>query len=293
MSCSTRFDHADQLHEVGVTRRGVRTRVGRGELVLVNTGVFRHTVADITWEQRVLAAALGAGTDALVARRSAIRLWNLSAIHTNRLEVVVPRWGRRPLREGQLIESTDLLPSDRAVVDGIPVTGVARTLIDCATKVGPVRLLEMADDAVFRKLMTYEELLDRFVRLARRGRPGVVYTRAVLEQRLNVELGTNAFETMVLDIIRQNGLPMPVVQHPVIVDGQKFFLDMAWPQVKRFIECDGWEWHGRPQRHTDDLKRQNILVNAEWKPLRFTWQTAKNQPGLVASEIRVALAELA
>jgi very-short-patch-repair endonuclease len=248
-------------------------------------------VVEPSWEQRLLGATLASDTDALAARRSSARLWDLSNFQTYRTEVVVERWTRRAHADCQLIESTDLLPMDAARVDGIPTTAVPRTLIDCATKVGPSRLMEMADDAVFRKLTSYEDLLDRFVRLARRGRPGITLTRQLLERRLGVELGTNAFETMVLDIIRAHRLPMPVLQYPVIIDGHKYFLDMAWPGVKRFVECDGWEWHGRPVAHSGDLKRQNALVLAEWMPLRFTWQTVKDQPDLVASEIKRGLAQ--
>jgi very-short-patch-repair endonuclease len=280
----------DQLHGLGLSSDQVLWRVQHELLIRANTNVFRHPVSPVSWEQQVLAATFAAGTEALAARRTSARLWELSTLRTSRVEIVVERWTRRPRVQGQLIESTDLLPSDAADVQGIPTTAVPRTLIDCASKVGPARLREMADEAVHRKLMSYEDLLDRFVRLARRGRPGVTTTRALLEQRLGVQLGTNAFETMVLDIIRDHGLPMPVVQHPVIIDGRKFFLDMAWPEVKRFVECDGWEWHGRPQRHSEDLQRQNILVLAEWKPLRFTWQTVTEQPGLVADEISAAVA---
>jgi len=280
-----------QLHRVGVTRRGVQTRVERGELVPVNTKVFRHPVVDPTWEQDILGAVLAAGPGALVARRSAARLWGLSGARSSRVEVVVPRWTRRRLHTGQLIESTDLRRRDVAEVDGIPVTAVPRTLIDCAIKVGPARLAQMADDAVRRKLTTYEELLDRFVRLARRGRPGVVLTRSLLEARLGVELGANDFEKMVLDIVTRHRLPTPVCQHPVILEGEKFFLDLAWPNAKRFVECDGWDAHGSPQALTSDLRRQNLLVLAGWVPLRFSWQTVRHHSGLVARQIAAALAQ--
>jgi hypothetical protein len=163
--------------------------------------------------------------------------------------------------------------------------------IDCATTVGPVRLRQLADSAVHSKLITYEDLLDRFVRLARRGRPGVVYTRALLEMRLGVELGGNDFEQMVLEIVDRYRLPAPVCQYPVILDGEKFYLDLAWPAARRFVECDGFETHGTPQALTSDLQRQNLLVLDGWVPLRFSWRTVKDQPGLVARQIAAALAE--
>jgi very-short-patch-repair endonuclease len=59
--------------------------------------------------------------------------------------------------------------------------------------------------------------------------------------------------------------------------------------VRRFVECDGWETHGTPQALTADLERQNALVLAGWVPLRFSWRTVKDRPGLVATQITAAL----
>jgi predicted transcriptional regulator of viral defense system len=278
-----------QLHADGLTEKQIRTRVQRGWLVRADTNVFRHVMAESSWEQKLLIAVLAAGPGALAARRSASRLWGVTNAPSPRIEVVVRRWTRRPITSGQLIESTDLRQEDIALIDGIPVTSVPRTIIDCAAKVGPHRLLELADNAVHQRLTTYEEILDRFVRLARRGRPGVVRTREMLEQRLGVEIGTDLFEQMVLEIVAEYGLPLPIPQFPVIVNGEKYFLDLAWPAVKRFVECDGWDTHALPQAITSDDLRQNDLVLAGWKPLRFSWHTVKYDRPVVARQIAMAM----
>lgn len=283
----------EQLRSLGVSEHQLRDRVADRRLERVNVGVYRIAATLSHWEQRVLGATMAAGPDALAARRTAARLYGLSGASFERVEVVVPRWRRRHITDGLIIESTDLRPSDTAEVEGIPTTSVRRTLIDCAAKVGPDRLMRMADDAVRRRLTTYELVLDRFLQIARRGRPGVVLTRALLEARLGVEIGTNDFEKMVLDIVARYGLPVPVTQYPVIVEGEKFYLDLAWPAAKRFVECDGWETHGTPLALDQDLRRQNLLVLAGWHPLRFGWRTVKMEPALVARQIRESLAQAA
>lgn len=282
-----------QLRSLDVSEHQLRLRVGDGRLERVNVGVFRIAATPESWEQRVQAATLAAGPEASAARRTAARLHDLSGAWFERVEVVVPRWHRRHISDGSIIESTDLRSTDIVDVEGIPTTSVRRTLIDCAAKVGPDRLMRMADDAVRRRLTTYESVLDRFVQIARRGRPGVVSTRALLEARLGVEIGSNDFEKMVLDVVARFGLPAPVTQHPVIIDEKKYYLDLAWPEVKRFVECDGWDAHGTPRVMDLDFRRQNQLVLAGWQPLRFAWRTVQNEPAIVAQEIRASLAGVA
>jgi len=278
-----------QMRELGLSDGEIRSRIERGWLVRVEAKVFAVRSSPADWAQQVTAAVLAGGPDVLATQRSATRLWNLSGATSRRVEVVVPRGMRRRITTGRVVETTDLRASDAAVRHGIPVTALPRTLIDVGASVGPRLLAEMADDAVRRKLTTYDEILDRFVRLARRGRPGVARMRTLLGERLGVDLTANDFERMVLEIVADHGLPAPVCQHPVIIEGDKYFLDLAWPEHRRFVECDGWETHGTPQALVEDLERQNKLVLAGWVPLRFAYRTVKDRPGLVARQIRSAL----
>ena len=280
----------DQLHELGWDRNDIHRHVREGWLVRADSGVFRVASTEPTWRQRALTLRLAAGPNALIARRSAARMWELDGAHWPETEVVVPRWDRRHVRSGRIVESTDLTAGDAAHLDGLDVTSVERTLIDCAAVARPQRLARLSDSAVRRGLTTYELIFDRFVRLARRGRPGTVRMRSLLDERMGLGLSSgNAFESLLLRSIRRDGLPEPVAQLLVRVGDDRYYLDFAWPERRVCVECDGWETHGTPIALAADLRRQNDLVLAGWTVLRFAWRTLVDDPERVVRQIAHAL----
>ena len=83
-----------------------------------------------------MAAALAGGNAAVISHFSAAELWGLLKARRRWPDVTVRR-ARHP-RHGINFHSS-LLPADEVDVhDGIPVTSVARTLLDlAATSIGP------------------------------------------------------------------------------------------------------------------------------------------------------------
>jgi very-short-patch-repair endonuclease/predicted transcriptional regulator of viral defense system len=280
----------EQLLEVGLSASAVDRRVRGGWLVPVAPRTYRVAAYEPTWRGALAAAVLAAGPAALAARRSAAALWQLEGARGRVVEVLVPRWERRRAVPGRVIETLDLREADRAEVDGIATCSVERTLIDCAAKVPPRLLAQMGDDAVRRRLTTYDDVLDRFVQLARRGRPGIVRMRELLHERLGVELGASTFEHLVLELVRRSNLPAPTTQHPVDLGGFRFYLDLAWVDARVCVECDGWSSRSTATALQGDLERQNLLVLDGWRVIRFAWRTVADQPDLAVAQIRTALA---
>jgi very-short-patch-repair endonuclease len=84
-------------------------------------------------------------------------------------------------------------------------------------------------------------------------------------------------------------LPEPVRQFDVTVQGERFRLDLAYPEQRLFLEGDGFGVHGTRSAFEDDRRRQNLLVLAGWRSLRFTWRQTRHEPGSVADQIARAL----
>lgn len=68
--------------------------------------------------------------------------------------------------------------------------------------------------------------------------------------------------------------------YQVTAEGNRYFIDIAFPHLKLAIEIDGVEYHTGRAAVERDLARQNDLVCAGWTVLRFTWAMLQD-PGWV------------
>jgi predicted transcriptional regulator of viral defense system len=110
-----------------------------------------------------MAATLAAGEAAAISHRSAAHLHGLLSTTATRIDVSSPR-RLTPTRTLRPHQTRTLAPIDVVTVDGIPVTSVARTLLDLAT-VAPQRHIERAlDQAEILRvfdLLALEDVLSR------------------------------------------------------------------------------------------------------------------------------------
>jgi very-short-patch-repair endonuclease len=101
---------------------------------------------------------------------------------------------------------------------------------------------------------------------------------------------TDLADTLLLHI-RAQRLPPPIRDYQALLP-RKFKCDLAWPERKLCIEVDGGELmrgrHNRAAGMASDCVKQNLLVLAGWKTLRFTGQQVKD--GSALAVVREALA---
>lgn len=231
----------------------------------------------------------------MASHRTAAALWGLDGFRRGIVEVVTPRWSRRPNLSVRVHESLDIRPDDWAERDGIPCESVERLLCGLGAVV-PATMVEQAfDDALNRHLTTAEAVRDRFVLLARRGRRGCGVLRPLLERRLGtVGPRPGEFARRFLRILDGAGLPMPVLEHEVRAGHGAFLgrVDGAYPDRRIAVELDSERWHSGRQRRQHDLARQNGLVLERWLVLRFTWEDVVGRPEYVAATVRSAVCHL-
>lgn len=84
------------------------------------------------------------------------------------------------------------------------------------------------------------------------------------------------------------GLPTPALQHPVVVDGRRYELDLAYPALKLAIEYDG-VLHRSQRRAHRDLRREAVLTRLGWTILRFDADTVLFHPRGLASDVRAEM----
>jgi very-short-patch-repair endonuclease len=63
--------------------------------------------------------------------------------------------------------------------------------------------------------------------------------------------------------------PDAVLEYPLKINNKIFWLDVAVPNQKLDFEYDGEYWHALNERRYNDKIRDEILLNARWKVIRF------------------------
>ena len=120
-----------QLARVGVTSRAAQYRVEVGRFQRWDRGVYVLGPGPVTVDGHRMAATLAAGDGAVLSHRSAAAAWGLLSFTPARHEVTVA--GDAADRHRVRIHGVNRLdPSDVTELRGIPVTTVARTLVDLA-----------------------------------------------------------------------------------------------------------------------------------------------------------------
>ncbi|HEX2023753.1 MAG TPA: hypothetical protein VHF00_03560 [Acidimicrobiales bacterium] len=277
--------HRQQVLDVGMTARQIQARLNAGWLVPVHQSVYRVGDGAPPPEQPVMAACLA--TRGVASHRSAGVLWGLRGIQAPVAEITLLGDRRRPL-PGVRVHRTGMLePIDVSRVRRIPVTTPARTLLDLGA-VAAAEVVESAlEDALMRRLVSFDLLARTLERLGGPGRSGAGVLRALVEERDPATAPTQSvFEDAVLRVLRKAGLPEPVRQHTVA--GVR--LDFAYPLHRLGIEADSRIWHGARtdvQRNSD---KANRLLAHGWRVLHFTWFDLRHRPEYVVACVARELA---
>ncbi|HET7488631.1 MAG TPA: DUF559 domain-containing protein [Acidimicrobiales bacterium] len=279
----------EQLHAAGVSEPTVGRWLGAGRVVAVFPSVYRVAGAPVTWEQRVLAAVLGAGQGAVASHRSAARLWGL--LDDDTVEVSVPR-PRRPRLHGVVLHRSGDLGAARAVRRrGVPTTTPMRALVDLGAVLPAGAVEDALERALEARLLTVAGVEQALEEVAGPGRSGAGVLRGVLDRRaLGADRPDSLLEPRMARLMRVHRLPPAAFQHEVREAGRFVArVDFAYPDRRLALEVDGHAAHASPQAFQHDLERQNALVALGWTVLRFTWADVVRRPDRVAAQVRRVL----
>ncbi|MBN0041082.1 DUF559 domain-containing protein [Cellulosimicrobium cellulans] len=262
-------------------RAELAARARDGELVRVRRGVYLpspHAAAQAR-EQWLLAQVRGVvesfTTPYWVSHDTAALLWGCWTWRLPPFVHLTQLTNPRVERERDPIvrrHRTDLPPRDRARLDGVPVTSLERTVVDCARSLPLERSLVVVDSAL--RLGADRHVVEQVLEESR-GKRGVVRARRALE--LADPASESPGETLVRLAATLGGLPTPRPQVPVATARGRYVLDLAWIDARVAVEFDGAvKYSGGPYgdpaatRRAQDV-REAALVAAGWTVVRFTW----------------------
>lgn len=193
----------------------------------------------------------------------------LSAAWLHRLDVdpchpievaAPPRSGTRS-RPGLLVRHPDVPKSDIVWVRRLPATTVGRTLRDLRKRLSRVESLVLADAALKLGLGRFDQ---------------------------HAEPAESPMETRLRWLLLQSGLPKPEVQTDLRDADGRFVgrADLYYPQSRLVIEYDG---ANHRERLVEDDRRQNAILNAGYRLLRFTAADVTQRQGAVADLVEKML----
>jgi very-short-patch-repair endonuclease len=281
----------EQARVCGFTEEAIRRRVEAGSWRRVRHAVYLLNGAPQTWEQAALAAVLASGPEAVASHSTAGVLWGLpNVLHEVTFEVSTPR-PRRVRQPGVRVHRTmRFLEIEHAVRRQIPVTSVARTLVDLSGSMSVQQLGIATDFARRERELRLVELQRCIAGLApARGRkPTRIQSvlRARLERHDETESG---LEMRVLRAIVNAGLPEPVQQCRLRIGERWRRIDLGYPELKLAIEVDGWTHHAPRSAFDADRARDNDLALIGWDRLHFTSTFTDKQ---IADTVEAKLAAL-
>lgn len=273
-----------QLLAVGIADRTIYHLAANGFLRRVCRGVYAvgHTApAPLTAETEAL---LACGPHAALSHRTAARLWKLADTADQSVHVTIrDRFGPRP--KGVHVHRTNRLTRGEVkIVDDLPVTSVARTLVDFAAD-AQLRGLEFAiEEALVQKRVTERQL--RLAAARATGKRGAARITAVLAAQREPGITRSRAERRFRWLIRAAQLPEPKTNARL----HGYSVDAYWPDLGVVVEVQSHKFHLTKAALERDTRKAARLTAAGLTVSYVTWVQMDEEPFAVVARVAQVLA---
>ncbi|MFT3838826.1 MAG: hypothetical protein QM723_17735 [Myxococcaceae bacterium] len=239
-----------------------------------------------TWFQRLVAASAWAKRGYAFSHGCAARLWGFE--HFKEYEVVeitIARSAELPPPE-ILHRVQRLRVRDLGEVEGLSVTSVTRTLVDLAASCAWEVIEPMVNEALRRRRTS----LDRLEVALRHTTAPLEPLRELVHRYSGGDpIPESVLESKVLALFAKGGLPKPVKQKRIVIDGKLRRLDFYVPGTALVVEADGFAYHSY-DLFEDDRGRDNDLGGKGIFGQRWTWRSIHQRPETLIENARRIIA---
>lgn len=255
-------------------------------------GVYRLCGAPRTYEQKVMAATLAVRGSA-ACLRTAARILALPVEKFDGVEIAVAK-DHRTLDGVTVGRVPHLDPADRSRVTGIPVTSVARTVLDLPAVIGRAQAAKVLDHVLARRLTTLKFLAGRLEALGAKGACREIAAQLIAERQGVKNHPDSWYQARLIEIITALGLDGWVQEHEIeLPDGTKRRIDLAFVLIRLAIEVVSYLHHSQLVDWSSDQARNNQLTRKRWWMLYLTTYDIEHNPEAVGQEILQTIADLA
>lgn len=282
------FSRAQAL-AAGYTDKRIRHLLTSDTWQRVQYGIFQLAGVPLTFDRSAWVVALAAGPDAVLSHRSAGKLHRLGeAPASARFDVSVPLRRRPRTVPNADVHRTTLTHADVGICNGLPVTSLARTIVDLARTLPLDIGSRIIADALRTSRVSVQAIECRIASLT--GNAGIGRAKRALA---NADpLLESVLEHELLRLLRRAGF-WPIAQYTVMA-GSRFIarVDFAIPALRLAIEADGYATHGRRAGFERDRERMALLQLAGWSLLSFTAAQIRERPDWVIEVVRQRVRQL-
>jgi predicted transcriptional regulator of viral defense system len=286
-----------ELLASGTSRGQLRRLVAKGALVRIGRGGYARAAlveaesADRAREHALLVAAVAALCPGVVAsHHSAALVHGLDQLGrpANGTVAVTRAPGGTSSRTGRTgvhLHLADLPAGHLVARHGVPVTSVARTVVDLARASSFRGGVVVADSALHTRQTSNAELEGVIAACARW--PGIQAARQVVA--FCDGRSESVLESISRVAFRDHGLPPPELQ-AWIGDETELIgrADFLWRAYRTIGEADGALKYADPSRAMAQLERDKRLREAGFEVVHFTWTEITRTPANVAASLAAA-----
>ncbi len=246
---------------------------GRGRLARVLPGIFTLPERSGDFTIRVAAAA-AADPNLTFVRRTAARLTWWPELPVDEVQAAGRK--RRPAT-GFRFEARSVPTELRHPASGAYVSCAELSTLELSDELGGSAI----DEALRRRVVSLGSLTDALELMPCRA-GNVERARLLRESRHEPwsELERDAHVRL-----RRARITGWRANLAVVIAGERFFLDAAFPGLRLALEFDGWQFHRSYESFVNDRRRDVLLALAGWTVLRFTAATI----GEMADQVRESL----
>lgn len=268
-----------QLERLKVDTAVIARWIRDGYLHRVLRGVFAVGHAAPNIQADLAAALLYAGPDAALSHGTAAWWWGLIENAPSTINVSTPR-RCRSLRG---IKVHQRRPLPRVWHKGLPVTTVAQTALDFATKASLNRVRTVLANAEYHGLLNVAVVQAHLGQ----GRPGSVKLRKALERHQpRLAHARSPKEVEFFALCERFGLPLPEVNARVA----GWDADFYWPEHGLVVEVDPPGNHHTPAQIDRDRRKDLALRAAHLVVHRYSREQLERTPEAIATDVTNALA---
>jgi very-short-patch-repair endonuclease len=274
----------DQLAAAGAGRGMIDGRVRRGELVVARRGVYR--VGPIAGAMAPeMAVILACRSPAWLSHDSAGYAQRLGNWPTRPTPIQITTRGVRPSLPRVRTHRTRSIADDEFVVlDGVPMTSAARTIVDLAGGLPPWETERLIGEAFALRRTNHaalRRLADRYPT-----RPGVPVIREILDAPRKPDRFRSPPERQLAALLRKAGLPRQQTNARI----GTWEVDLLWPEQRVIVEFDAYSTHSGRDRFERDRRKDTELGLAGYLVIRVTGRQLADEPEAIVARVAAALA---